>query len=600
MNISRHSYTPHPRGWRSFSLISCRLDAAVCVLFLLLFTSTCSFAQSGPFFAGNNGDAASPSQRSTSSWKCLSITNTGSFVKQTGDLSWPCDAVEFPPYDTSYGDLLRSKGAVTYTYQWVGEGPAPTTMPLDVYTNITAGASEEGDGSTPPLVSASGVIVDDGLGLGLTLPSIPGVFYPSGTYIDGEQKSGLYFETVPVQNGIATYTTPDLTAQANDYSLPDTSPYHAFFASCQVCAVPSPPGNLQIVSATMGGQGYVPIDDNNGVPLSNDLAISPNQAAIKGTPLTVNVTFKSPTGFNGSVDVSEAYYSLTAVDANLPPVNLGVSPATANLNLPAGGTQVVTFTFNSLPASVQPGAAFTIQWVASGDVFAPLHFNVYTVFAAPDAPQLQPWLGVLQDACSWAQNDNSYSNIAQDLTGHTYLNGQTGLFWANEFTYQEGQAFGSSSISQLQLPDEHFYLAKFLATPKPTAGNCSDVANYLCCCANALGLDFKERYLQVYYNPSNAPPYPVPFTTNYLYPIGESSPLLEKAEVWSYHQVCVSDVDLVYDASLSFWKILDPFTILDPPTGLDLLSYYQNLVALPINSITSQPVNQPFVPDLWP
>ena len=524
-------------------------------------------------------------------------------MKKTGDLSWPCDAVEFPPYDTSYGDLLRSKGTVTYTYQWVGVGPAPTTMPLDVYTNITAGASEEGNGSTPPFVDASGIIVDDGLGLGLKLPSIPGVFYPGGTYIDGAQKSGLYFETVPVQNGIATYTTPDLTAQANDYSLPDTSPYHAFFASCQVCAVPSPPGNLQIVSATMGGQGYVPIDDNSGVPLSNDLAIQPKQAAIMGTPLTVNVTFKSPTGFNGSVDVSEAYYSLTAVDANLTPVNLGVSPATANLNLPAGGTQVVTFTFNSLPASVQPGAAFTIQWVASGDVFAQLHFNVYTVFAAPDAPQLQPWLGVLQDACSWAQNDNSYSNIAQDLTGHTYLNGQTGLFWANEFTYQTDQAFGGFQGGSLAPPYETFNLSGFLATPKPAFGNCYDVNNYLCCCANALGLNFMERYLQVYYSPPDTPPYPIPFVTNPISPIGQKYSFLEYKYIsttWTSHQVCVSDVGLVFDASLSFASVLHPLTIFDPPTGVDLLTYYQTLVLLPIKSISLMPANQPFLPVVFP
>ncbi len=252
---------------------------------------------------------------------------------------------------------------------------------------------------------------------------------------------------------------------------------------------------------------------------------------------------------------------------------------------------------------MQPAVAFTIQWVASGHVFEPLHFNVYTIFAAPDAPQLQPWLGVLQDACSWAQNDNSYTNIAQDLTGHTYLNGQTGLFWANEFTYQVGQAFGTFASSQLIAPIEQFYLKKFLAAPKPTAGNCLDVNNYLCCCANALGLNFMERYLQVYYSPPDTPPYSIPFYTNPISPIGQTYTFgagKYLSTTWSSHQVCVSSVGLVYDASLSFASVLHPYTIFDPPTGMDLLSYYQTLVLAPIKSITSMPINQPFLPTLGP
>lgn len=57
--------------------------------------------------------------------------------------------------------------------------------------------------------------------------------------------------------------------------------------------------------------------------------------------------------------------------------------------------------------------------------------KLFAVYSTPVTPQSPPWIGVLDDSCSWASGKNTAADVAQYLT--------TGLYFSNNsFTTHHG------------------------------------------------------------------------------------------------------------------------------------------------------------------
>ena len=356
----------------------------------------------------------------------------------------------------------------------------------------------------------------------------------------------------------------------------------------------------------MSGPGYVGLDDNHGNPLSANVLVSPVQANVMGEPFTLTATISCAPGasWTGEAVVALAQYKTESSNAYTP---FSVTPASTWITVPGGGSKTVSFTFNGLPDSVQP----LINTVINIGCYNPqirgypslqeqTQFDIYTTHYLPDAPQQRPFLGVISDACNWAVGTTQYTAVEAAIT--------KGLYNCGYITYGGAARFTSDTPANTATPTgETFLLTKFLYG-RPTTAACYDVANYLLCCANALGLQCTCDLINN--NAIQQKTVGQGFITNPIYLIGSAASNGYTQPTFYDHQVLIDKAGNVCDASLAMAFDLagnvNPAQI--PPIAWLLPGYWQTpstcvvcptentgLVNLPIPSAPNILINH-FIP----
>lgn len=251
---------------------------------------------------------------------------------------------------------------------------------------------------------------------------------------------------------------------------------------------PPPPPPLafsHVQQSVVSGPGHVPCKDNLGNDLPNttfytevDLgpAVGTPTAAVRtrsGAPsyIPVSITFwrpsYAPNWFVGTFQMNPLTYNGQTIP---------MQPMSFAAVIYPGGTFTQTFTVGPLPSTGswrhELCFSWTADWYSSGYCRQPL----YVVYDWPVYPQQRPWLGVLNDACSWAEGESTASDVARELT--------PGLFFAQRFAYtmdQDKDGFPGPSAPQWTTGGQAttFLLASFLATSGYVPGNCIDVSDYL-------------------------------------------------------------------------------------------------------------------------
>ena len=361
-----------------------------------------------------------------------------------------------------------------------------------------------------------------------------------------------------------------------------------------LCAMPEnaqaqffnpPPAYVSLI--VVGGEGNVPCCKNNGEPIefqyrNNRTAEIPTPqiegypaAALRGSSITIKFTYTCP--FDGYLP----YDGTIHVDAGgLVGNNFHLSPfSSEQIHLLPGGSQTVTYILDNMPNYVCVSGIhyeFTYHWTYGdyGDADG-WGTTFYIVHRTPTNPQAQPWIGVLANACTWAEGDSTDDNISRDLT--------LGLYYSQRFAYPE-------DTGSYWTNEGRFKLADFLETTGVQSGNCVDVSDYLTICANALGLYFGIEQLGDSQNRL--------FHTTPVCPIGSDSTQtsLYDSKTWGFHQIAVpldenTETQSVYDSCAAQLYDLNHDLFQNPPFKWPLIkatmdSYWQTsqecgLVATP-------------------
>ncbi len=297
----------------------------------------------------------------------------------------------------------------------------------------------------------------------------------------------------------------------------------------------------------MSGPGYVGLDDNHGNPLSANVLVSPVQANVMGEPFTLTATISCAPGasWTGEAVVALAQYKTESSTSYTP---FSVTPESTWITVPGGGSKTVSFTFNGLPDSVQPLintiiniGCYNPQIRGYPSMLEQTQFDIYTTHYLPDAPQQRPFLGVISDACNWAVGTTQYTAVEAAIT--------KGLYNCGYITYGGAARFTSDTPANTATPTgETFLLTKFLYG-RPTTAACYDVANYLLCCANALGLQCTCDLINN--NAIQQKTVGQGFITNPIYLIGSAASNGYTQPTFYDHQVLIDKAGNVCDASLA-------------------------------------------------
>jgi hypothetical protein len=149
------------------------------------------------------------------------------------------------------------------------------------------------------------------------------------------------------------------------------------------------------------------------------------------------------------------------------------------------------------------------------------HHCCYVLFDEPQSPMDEPWLEVLNYACSWAVGQVTDTCAVQKITEGIYY--MADLDGDIDYDWPTGANYYSSGVDK-----RTFDLNNFISNIKLSNNvkvNCSDVANLFNIFVNSLGLNgYTKRIIKIS---------PNKFTTNEIDPIG--SPGWNTA-YWSYHQ----------------------------------------------------------------
>ncbi len=255
-----------------------------------------------------------------------------------------------------------------------------------------------------------------------------------------------------------------------------------------LCAVSLPCKASQIGcnSVVMSGPGYVGLDDNRGNPLSPNVLASSIQANVMGEPFTLTLTINCAKGpsWTGEAVAWMAEYKTGSATSYTP---FSITQPVKWITVPGGGSTTVSFTFKGLPDSVQPSINTIIDFGCTNpniprypNMARETRFDIDTTYYLPDAPQQRPFLGVITDACNWSKGTSQYGAVEAAIT--------TGLYNCGYITYG-ATGFTGFKPNAATPTGETFYLTKYLyARPMHLTAACYDIANYLLCCANALGL----------------------------------------------------------------------------------------------------------------
>ncbi|MDQ2731734.1 MAG: hypothetical protein M3Y56_08760 [Armatimonadota bacterium] len=170
--------------------------------------------------------------------------------------------------------------------------------------------------------------------------------------------------------------------------------------------------------------------------------------------------------------------TLTAASSNIAPATPAVLPALSNVVDSLVSSQSYSF---QVHYSDGLGGQNNDGWVtapASGGAISSDSMPVYVTLAAPAAPMSTPYLGVLQDACSWAAGMSTATAATTALTGNLY----------NTSYYDPSHPWDTTGTP----PNETFYVGDFRYGSVPygfaqRTGQCNDIADYLVCLSNAIG-----------------------------------------------------------------------------------------------------------------
>ncbi len=341
------------------------------------------------------------------------------------------------------------------------------------------------------------------------------------------------------------------------------------------CAIALPCSANQIgcTSVVMSGPGYIGLDDNHGNPLSANVLVSQVQANVMAEPFTLTATISCAPGpsWTGEAVVALAQFETESSHAYTP---FSVTPASTWITVPGGGSKTVSFTFNGLPDSVQPLintviniGCYNPQIRGYPSMLEQTQFDIYTTHYLPEAPQQRPFLGVISDACNWAVGTTQYGATEAALT--------EGLYYSQYITYDAKAQFTQFTPAFPAAPTGEIFLLTQFLYGRPTPGSCYDVANYLLCCANALGLQCTCDLINN--NAIQQKTLGQSFVTNPIYLIGSDPSNGYTTPTFYNHQVLIDKGGNVCDASLAM--VFDLAGTINrpiiPPTAWQLLGYWQ-------------------------
>ncbi len=293
-------------------------------------------------------------------------------------------------------------------------------------------------------------------------------------------------------------------------------------------------------------------------------------AVIKGNSFTINAQFWVPGPFiDGVITLNTVKFKGVPITASMPTYYVSSS---------TGFVQTCTIQVGPVPNYVDAGD-ITVEidtdeldtsWWPYGRVagLAVTNFRLYVVYDQPTAPQVKPWVGVLEDACLYARFQATEANVAGESTRGVFYGGNTYGMSPRRFYYP-----ASTAPKWIDGTDGKFKLTNYLATSGWQEGNCRDVSTYLGICTNALGLSYATSILDYP---------PLGFDTNLLCAIG-SDPLDYMSYGsfvgstfypglpwgWDHHSVLVSG-SLVFDACAAQWATPGGSTYQNPPAGWTL------------------------------
>ncbi len=329
--------------------------------------------------------------------------------------------------------------------------------------------------------------------------------------------------------------------------------------------------------------------------MSSDVLVQPLQANVMGDPFTLSVTISCAPGpsWTGEAVVSLAQFKTVSASTY---TQFSVTPSSQWITVPGGGDTTVSFTFSGLPATVQPNVNTLIDFGCYNpkirgypSLQQQAQFDIFTTHYLPEAPQPRPFEWVIIDACRWAMGTSQYGATEAALT--------QGLYNSPWLHYVPDTALTGFSPTMDNPTSERFYLTRFIdALPDHPGVDCYDVANYLLCCTNALGLQCTCDLIN-----NNFTNYNVignPFTTNPIETIGSGPGYGPVGFV--NHQVVIDKAGNVDDASLAMmYDLAGNFNISNtPPIAWPLNSYWQTpfncaqcpndttgLVGIPVTSV---------------
>jgi hypothetical protein len=202
--------------------------------------------------------------------------------------------------------------------------------------------------------------------------------------------------------------------------------------------------------------------------------------------------------------------------------------------------------------------------------------RIYAVNAQPTAPMAIPWTGVLEDSCRFAAGKNTADNVAKEET--------RGVYFSKRIAYPLSTA--SNWIDAI-VPTT-FRLTDFLNTGGYQAGNCVDVSDYLCICANAQGLSFTVSQ----HGNVDGQNVQTQLISNPVCLVGGDPNALSRPDgsaqwsvsSWAWHQLCLRS-NAVYDSCAAHKFDLSGNFYGNPPINWPLGGYWQtNLTGGPVTS----------------
>ena len=142
----------------------------------------------------------------------------------------------------------------------------------------------------------------------------------------------------------------------------------------------------------------------------------------------------------------------------------------------------------------------------------------YTLLDTPHAPMSQPWIGVLDLACSWADNQNYDIGVLKKLTYGLYNCGVT-------YDQDVSHTNGYTNLNLSSLLSE-------LTQPENVEMDCKDFANFLHVLSRSLGV--ATKYLRIAWVPYIGES---PFEHYYLLPAGHNDNEVVAPANWFFHMV---------------------------------------------------------------
>jgi hypothetical protein len=162
--------------------------------------------------------------------------------------------------------------------------------------------------------------------------------------------------------------------------------------------------------------------------------------------VTLNVTraTTTTTNYTGTLTITAQYFTLGGM------VSVPCSNVTPLSNLEPGKSADVKFSLGALPNYVTKGTLY-ITFNGDGHVDGSYEEQLYLIYDQPKAPQTIPWIGVLEETCTWASGKSSATDVKNELTYKLYYLPGFVYIGNTETQYSKSSTPGSAAFSQFQL-----------------------------------------------------------------------------------------------------------------------------------------------------